>query len=486
MTLENKQDLDALLRRWPALAPGKPKGVIEHEDNADWEGRADAIVGAALAAGAGDASAFDALDAPPLPILAGEPDEAFVGEKKMSQENEPGGSPTSGESSTVSPTSAPPPERKRTSLRAIAEKANQSGPRSSVAPSSSARASTSTPIPSAPAAASSRPATSTPIPRPKEAGADDSGMINLNVVQASATPQQIADAEKAKPASAGLFDDDKPAVAAAAAANANARPANVIPIAGAKEAKRSNGPIVGFVIAAIGVAAAVAIMKMQKPHEAPIAATQQKAAVTAEAKQVPAVATAAPTAAAVAAADPSAAPSAEPDKGGDAPKVVGGPLPNSGGASAAGTVAAKDAPPDDSKVAAADKPTGPTRKPGDLQSEMARAVGADGKPIEAAGGTPEPAAGNPKTQNIPEQPSQGAAQSAVGSVIGGAKACVAGADDVSRANVTFGSNGSVSSVSVTGWAAAHGKTACVTSALKGAKVGPFSRPTYVIPVTLRP
>ena len=68
--------------------------------------------------------------------------------------------------------------------------------------------------------------------------------------------------------------------------------------------------------------------------------------------------------------------------------------------------------------------------------------------VPAAGGK---AGGN---QNIPEQPSQGSVASAVGAVMGGAKACVAGADDVSRANVTFSSNGTVSSVSVTGWAAA--------------------------------
>ena len=127
----------------------------------------------------------------------------------------------------------------------------------------------------------------------------------------------------------------------------------------------------------------------------------------------------------------------------------------------------------------------PAGKSGDLKSEMARAVGADGKPVEGAG-TPEPAAGNPKTQNIPEQPSQGAAFSAVGAVIGGAKACVAGADDVSRADVTFGSNGSVSKVNVTGWAAAHGKSACVQAALKGAKVQPFSKSSFTLGFPIRP
>lgn len=401
----------------------------------------------------------------------------------MSQENEPGGAPTSGEPSVVSSTSTPPPERKRTSLKALAEKASQAGPRSSVAPSSSAaRAPTSTPVPSAPSASVRPAATSTPLSRPKEAGADDSGVINLHVVRAAATPQQIADAEKAKPASEGLFDDDKAVAANEAPAK---KSADVIPIAVKAPPKKGNGPVVGLVIAVLGVAAAVAIMQTRKTPQAPVASTDTKPAVTTVAKPPPAE-TAAPTAVAAATAEATAAPSAEPEKS-DTPKVAGGPLPNSGAGSTAATAAPKDAPPDDGKVAAAPKSTAPTGKPGDLQSEIARAAGADGKPKDNAGdGTPEPAAGNPKTQNIPEQPSQGAVASAVGGVMGGAKSCVSGADDVSRANVTFSSNGSVSNVSVTGWAAAHGKSACVTAALKGAKVGPFSKPSFTFPVTIRP
>lgn len=57
--------------------------------------------------------------------------------------------------------------------------------------------------------------------------------------------------------------------------------------------------------------------------------------------------------------------------------------------------------------------------------------------------------------------------------MGGAKACVAGADDdVSRATITFGSSGAVQSVSVAGWAAGKPAASCIQSALKGANVGP--------------
>ena len=67
-----------------------------------------------------------------------------------------------------------------------------------------------------------------------------------------------------------------------------------------------------------------------------------------------------------------------------------------------------------------------------------------------------------------------------------AKACVAGADDVTTANVTFASSGSVQSVSVSGWAALNGKAACVKGALQGAHVAPFAKPTFTVPVTIRP
>jgi hypothetical protein len=153
----------------------------------------------------------------------------------------------------------------------------------------------------------------------------------------------------------------------------------------------------------------------------------------------------------------------------------------------AGAAAATPAAPagDGKLAAAAPAAAAPTGKPGDLQSEMIRAAGGAKDPAAAAG-TPEPAAGNAKNQNIPEQPSQGSVQAAVGTVMGGAKGCVAGADDVSRANVTFSSGGAVTSVSVTGWAAAHGKSSCVQAALKGAKVGAFSKPSYTVGVTIRP
>jgi hypothetical protein len=467
VNLGGKQDLDALLRSWPAALP---KGVEAGEgEERGWEARAEAIVRAATTAQAGKDAVEALLAAPALAAEEGE-DAAITaaGEKKMSNEKPGGESPAS-----VAP---PATERKRQSLKEIAARASQSGQRLSqpgTPPPSSV-------APSRPAAAS----TPGPLSRPAEASKDDSGVINLQVVHATATAQQRADAEKAKPAQAGLFEDDKHDEAAAPkVAAVAAKPSNVTPI----QPKRSNaGLIGGIAIGLIGIAAAAGIV-MRKPApvqpSAPVAAAETKAATpapTAAATAAPAPASAEP--APVASAAPAPSGSAEADaKVAEAPKV-GGPLPsgaaNIGSASAAAS--------GDAKVAA--KAATPSGKPGDLQSEMAKAVGKDGeaKQDQPAGPAPEPASGGPKNQNVPEQPSQGAVAAALGPVMGGAKACVSGADDVSRANVTFSSNGSVTSVSVSGWAAAHGKSGCIQAALKAAKVGPFSKPSFSVGVPIRP
>ncbi|MCK6586043.1 MAG: hypothetical protein L6Q76_00505 [Polyangiaceae bacterium] len=117
---------------------------------------------------------------------------------------------------------------------------------------------------------------------------------------------------------------------------------------------------------------------------------------------------------------------------------------------------------------------------------MAAAVGADAnKGAAPTAENAEPAAGS-RNQSIPEQPSQGQVNAAIRGVMPSVKACVAGADDVSRATVTFGSNGSVKSVSVSGWAASHGATGCIKAALQGANVGPFAKSTFTTGFPIRP
>ena len=439
MNLGSKEDLDALLQRWPATPP---KGVTASGDEErGWDERADAIVRAATAAkrdGTTKAEGEDLFAAPSLAPEVGE--EAAItaaGDKKMSQENE------TGDSSTSKSIPAAPSQPKRPSLKEIAARASQSGARMSQP---------GTAPPSIPAPA--RLSTPTPLPRPLEASKEDSGVINLQVVQSTATAQQRADAEKAKPAQAGLFEDEKPAESAVESTQipptlpVPEKPATVTAI----QSKKSNAGVIGGVaIAVLGLAAAFAIVS-RKPDTPPPAAAATQAEKAPEpvktAAPVPAPVTAAPTAVASAEPTPSASVDSKPADAPKAPVAVGGPLP-----SAPSTAAA--APSGDAKVAA--KTPTPSGKPGDLQSEMAKAVGQqEGAKADQGGPAPEPAAAGPKNQNIPEQPSQGAVAAAFGPVMGGAKSCVAGADDVSRASVTFSSSGAVTSVSVSGWAAANG------------------------------
>lgn len=470
MNLGGKEGLDALLKDWPSPFLGGEKAVSEQDDERRWDERADAIVKAALEkkSAAGDLDAL--LAAPNLPPEAGE-----SGDRKMSADKEPG-------ETTNPPPAAQPGERKRQSLKEIAARASQSGRPSSPGPRPSTPPASVTPLPPRPSA------TATPLPRPAEAGKEDSGVINLNVVAAAATPQQVAAAEKAQPGQVGLFDDDKTVESAVSPTKPTpAKPTNVAVVA----AKRSNtGPIAGGAIAILGIAAAFAIIARKPPPAAPVADTRPTAVMTAAPPPVAVTgapagqASATPTAVAEAPAAGTSEPTpGEPSKGAEPGRVAVAPGPGSTGAAPA---PGKDGA-NDGKVAAKEAPAAPTGKPGDLQSEMARAVGAkDGEKPAPGGPAPEMAARDARSQNIPEQPSQGSVQAAVNGVMGGARACVSGADEPSRAQVTFSSAGTVSSVSVTGWAASNGKSACVQAALKGAKVGPFSKPSFMVGVTIRP
>ncbi len=473
MILE-KESLDAVLRDWPA--PGVSLRSAEADDAAE-NPRADDITRAALSAVPGDESALAALlEAPLLEAEPGEPPTLVLkeagGDKKMAQDNE-SGEPTSSVIPSGVPTSVPS-ERKRTSLKAMAERASQAGPRSQSSAGAGALSSRGSMPPSATGLPVSGRGPVAPLSRPVEAKSDDSGVVNLNLVKESATPAQVIAAEKAKPGQVDLFDDDRPAAAAKAVAP------TPIGSAAAAPKKSNTGAIAGVAIAVLGLAAAFMVMQRKPPVAPTVAETKpvpamEAPAPTQQAAPVETVAVAAPAPSA----EPTAAASAEPS----ARVALSGPLPTNNAGAAAATPAA---PAGDGKLAAAAATAAaPAGKPGDLQSEMIRAAGGTKDPA-AAGGTPEPAAGNAKNQNIPEQPSQGAVAAALGAVMPGAKGCVAGADDVSRAQVTFSAGGAVTSVSVTGWAAAHGKSSCIQAALKGAKVGAFSKPSYTVGATIRP
>lgn len=92
----------------------------------------------------------------------------------------------------------------------------------------------------------------------------------------------------------------------------------------------------------------------------------------------------------------------------------------------------------------------------------------------------------PADEPTPNRPSVGLVQAAVGSVMMGARSCLAGQDSGSAATVTFGSDGRVRSVSISGPAAATPAEGCLKSALSGARVPPFTDPSYTLSLTVRP
>jgi hypothetical protein len=92
----------------------------------------------------------------------------------------------------------------------------------------------------------------------------------------------------------------------------------------------------------------------------------------------------------------------------------------------------------------------------------------------------------PAGAGVPDAPSQGAIASALQSNNRAAKACVKGQEAPSRASVTFGSDGRVQTISVSGPAVGTPAEECIKQALQKGNVGPFSRPSYNVSITIRP
>lgn len=511
MSPQAKVDLgvkaEAMLASWPAPP----------SDDAAWENRAAKIVAAATNAPRATDAELAALFA--KPALDAEPGEtessnlsaavssrSASGVKAMSESNP--GSPGSPSSPSVPPASAA--VSKRPSLKELAARASQANAAGSpsmrpTAPASlpppSAEAVSQDKRPSTPAPATVPPKASTPPPRPLEASKEDSGRVDLNAISQAAAPavvaaateaanedkptadkgegakvKNIADArakktkkkgEAAKTNEAAKTDEPVKATEAAPAA------------AAAKKADDEGGGGKWVILAALALAAGGFLYfrgKPPPPPPPPVAVVQEK---------------------------PDTTPIVADQKKIEEPKPASTGLSVDSLPAAAPTESAK---PVAAKVAVANtaeevappppqppEPTAPTAlptataggKPGDLSSAMAQAVGGSTeKPVNADDATP--AAGKTGSQTIPEQPPQGSVAAAMRGVTPGAKACVAGADEPSHANVTFSSAGTVSNVSVSGWASKNGKADCIKAALKGANVGPFSKPSFTVGVPIRP
>jgi hypothetical protein len=119
-----------------------------------------------------------------------------------------------------------------------------------------------------------------------------------------------------------------------------------------------------------------------------------------------------------------------------------------------------------------------------LQTLMQQAAGVTSVPASPPAASPE---APPETlASVPLRPSQGALQGALGAALPSARACLDPDDAISHATVTFGSDGSVVSVGVSGGAAGKPAEGCIRAALMKARVAPFARPTFTGTATVRP
>lgn len=253
--------------------------------------------------------------------------------------------------------------------------------------------------------------------------------------------------------------------------------------------KKGNGKVIALVLGGLVAVSSMAaggffFMKHRAAEQlaknTPVVTQPVIAAAPPETKPVEAANT---TPAAEPSVDPNALPTATPDtKVAAAPKVAAkGGIPAAALAKNDKPAPAKEEGP---KLSAKDLPTTPTGPGGDLGTAMGKAVGADGKPVDAT-----PAANSTGPQfaagTVPQKPSQGAVTGAIGAVLPGARACLGPDDPVSRASITFTSAGAVQNVSVSGGAVGKPAEGCIKAALGKAKVAPFAEATYTANITVR-
>jgi hypothetical protein len=129
-----------------------------------------------------------------------------------------------------------------------------------------------------------------------------------------------------------------------------------------------------------------------------------------------------------------------------------------------------------------------------LDAALRAAAGPGGVTPPRAPAAPDPApaaapvrAPTPAADGRPERPSGSAVTAALSAVLPNARKCVGQMSDASRALITFGPDGNVHKVDVSGPAASDSKAAsCLRSAFGRAHVPPFSASTYAAGVTVRP
>jgi hypothetical protein len=248
----------------------------------------------------------------------------------------------------------------------------------------------------------------------------------------------------------------------------------------------TRGPWLGVAIATLGLAAGFGLYIASRRAPEPTAESKVVVAAAPSAPATPATATqtaAGPEPATAVAATETAEPSVPSE-----PKAVeAAPAPSAIGANALPreAVALKGG-------TTTSEPRATTPASGG-RAHAAKVVLEDEAPADTTHADAKPAPSSPMrpaelnaASGMSDRPSTGAAQAAVGAVLGAARACVAGQPEASSATIVFGSSGEVTSVKVSGAAEGTPAAACVKSALAKARVQPFAASNFSLGVTIRP
>jgi hypothetical protein len=250
--------------------------------------------------------------------------------------------------------------------------------------------------------------------------------------------------------------------------------------------RASNGPVIGAAIAIVGLAAGFALYIVgQRGTAEPLVVTQT-------APEPAADTVAKPLAPREAESQPAPAVEAAPASAGTA-VALGDEAPAAGGPVAAGAARPGGAtPPLASGAVAPEKVVLNEDEPG-VRAEKIVLDEEPATPGATAAAKPKATTESPPLKpaeltqgGLPDRPSTGAVQAAVGSVLGAARSCLAGQLEASGARVVFGSDGSVQSVQVSGPAAGTPAASCIESAFKKARVQPFAAPSFSLATKVRP
>ena len=271
---------------------------------------------------------------------------------------------------------------------------------------------------------------------------------------------------------------------------ATSAPANAAAAPRAAQSKKgsTNWLMLGGMVAAAAVALGVFVgMRGQAPMATPAVAVAAPPAAT-DPVAAPLNPATKPVVAPIAATDkgidPLTLPPADTGGAGGTPAPGAKPAVVAAAGPAVAATATAPAAPDPKLVAVVPSAAAPVASAGSDQSLHDLMQQAAGTPPSATTVT-APDAPLASPGSVPLKPSQGAISGALGAALPGARACLGPDDPISRATVTFQSDGSVQSVSVSGGAAGKAAEGCIRAALVKARVQPFAQATYSASTTIR-